>query len=201
MASGFKLTVQMDNYNNNSPEALSSTSQPHQQQNLHLLDAGQLNITSVIPGHLSYPHQPSWQLPPPYQEVPHSPPSDDPPPYQELPQQTTPIDQNEQRVLQETAALRTIKNNARLDSEETRIPPTNMDWALCAFFCCVCPFGIIALIYANQVTSYISSGDYENARKASNKTKGWSKAGIITALAISMISVLLLILHRYMRVI
>jgi uncharacterized membrane protein len=65
-------------------------------------------------------------------------------------------------------------------------PPNHLVWAiLSTIFCCFVP-GIVAIVYATQVDSKYSAGDYYGAVDASNKARLWS--------IISAVSVLVLIL-------
>lgn len=43
---------------------------------------------------------------------------------------------------------------------------------LVTLFCCV-PFGIVAIVYAAQVSSKLAAGDYQGAMNASNSAKMW----------------------------
>lgn len=53
-------------------------------------------------------------------------------------------------------------------------PPTNLVWAILSLICCCQVFGIIAVVYAAQVTSLYNSGKYEASLKASNNAMTWS---------------------------
>lgn len=57
-------------------------------------------------------------------------------------------------------------------------PPTNLVWAILSLICCCQVFGIVAVVYAAQVTSLYNSGRYEASRKASNNALNWSIASI-----------------------
>ena len=57
-------------------------------------------------------------------------------------------------------------------------PPTNMVWAVLAtIFCCV-PFGIVAIVFANQVSKCYLAGDLEGAKSASETGAWWCIAAI-----------------------
>ena len=51
--------------------------------------------------------------------------------------------------------------------------PSHLVWAiLTTLFCCL-PFGIVAIVYASQVSSKLAAGDIEGATEASGKAKTW----------------------------
>src|SRR5262245_10609369 len=52
--------------------------------------------------------------------------------------------------------------------------PSHMVWAiLSTFFCCL-PFGIVAIVYASNVSAKLQLGDVTGAKDASAKAKLWS---------------------------
>jgi hypothetical protein len=53
-------------------------------------------------------------------------------------------------------------------------------------FCCI-PFGIVSIVYASQVDSKFSSGDYDGAQEASSKAKNWYHAALISGILIGVI--------------
>jgi hypothetical protein len=59
---------------------------------------------------------------------------------------------------------------------------------LVTIFCCQ-PFGIVGIVFASQVNSKYTSGDFEGAVKASKNAKKWMKWGIITGALIFILSV------------
>ena len=51
--------------------------------------------------------------------------------------------------------------------------PNYLVWSILAtIFCCI-PFGIPAIVFASQVDSKLSAGDYEGALESSRKAKTW----------------------------
>ena len=56
---------------------------------------------------------------------------------------------------------------------------------LATIFCCQ-PFGIVSIIYASQVNSKFTAGDYEGAQKASKKAKNWLMWAVISGLIIGL---------------
>jgi hypothetical protein len=66
---------------------------------------------------------------------------------------------------------------------------------LVTLFCCQ-PFGIIALVYATQVKSYLIGGFIKEAREASEKAKNWSSAGFWSALVLIAVSLFFLLLVK-----
>ena len=60
---------------------------------------------------------------------------------------------------------------------------------LVTIFCCQ-PFGIAGIVFASQVNSKYSSGDYEGALKASENAKKWMKWGIISGVLLFVLSMI-----------
>ena len=54
---------------------------------------------------------------------------------------------------------------------------------LVTIFCCQ-PFGIVGIVYASQVNSKFSAGNYEGAITASKSAKKWMTWGIVGFLLI-----------------
>jgi len=50
--------------------------------------------------------------------------------------------------------------------------------------CCCQPLGIVGIVFASQVNSKFSSGDYAGAVQASKEAKKWMTWGIIVGLII-----------------
>ncbi len=61
---------------------------------------------------------------------------------------------------------------------------------LVTIFCCQ-PFGIVGIVYASQVNSKFSAGNYEGAVKASKSAKKWMTWGIVIG-AITVVGFLLI---------
>jgi len=57
-------------------------------------------------------------------------------------------------------------------SSDAKIPTYLVQSILTTCFCCM-PFGIVAIVYAAQVDSKQSVGDYEGARRSSDSAKMW----------------------------
>jgi flagellar biosynthesis/type III secretory pathway M-ring protein FliF/YscJ len=71
--------------------------------------------------------------------------------------------------------------------------PTYLPQAiLTTLFCCL-PFGIVAIVYAAQVSSKQQMGDYEGAMQASNNAKLWCWLSVGAYLAVVVVYVLLVI--------
>ena len=66
--------------------------------------------------------------------------------------------------------------------------PTYLVWAILVTLLCFLPTGIVAIVYASQVTSKLQAGDVAGATDASNKAKMWTiisaVAGIVLAIAL-----------------
>jgi hypothetical protein len=69
-------------------------------------------------------------------------------------------------------------------------PPNYLVFAiLVTIFCCQIP-GIVSIVFAAQVNSKWSSGDYDGALNASRNAKLWAWVGFGTGLALAIIGVL-----------
>jgi len=51
--------------------------------------------------------------------------------------------------------------------------PSYLVPAILTTLCCCLPFGVVAIVYAAQVSGKISAGDFEGARSASESAKMW----------------------------
>ncbi|MBF1991021.1 CD225/dispanin family protein [Fischerella thermalis] len=77
---------------------------------------------------------------------------------------------------------------------QSRNIPTYLPQAiLTTLFCCL-PFGIVAIVYAAQVSSKLSAGDYEGAMQASKNAKIWCWASFGSGLAVIVIYILLFVI-------
>lgn len=54
--------------------------------------------------------------------------------------------------------------------------------AILTTLCCCMPFGIVALVFAAQVSSRLAAGDVAGAQAASNKARTWIIVGVIVGL-------------------
>lgn len=73
-------------------------------------------------------------------------------------------------------------------------PPTYLGWSIAAIICCCLITGVIAVIYAARVTPCYDRGDYEGARKASERAELWLIISItagIVALPFQMVLAML----------
>lgn len=61
-------------------------------------------------------------------------------------------------------------------------PPTNLIWAILSLICCCQVLGIVAVIYAAQVSSLYNQGRYEAAEKASSNAAIWSIVALVGGL-------------------
>lgn len=59
---------------------------------------------------------------------------------------------------------------------------------LVTIFCCQ-PFGIVSIIYAAQVNSKYTEGNYEGANRASKRAKNWMIAAIVSGLLFTILTV------------
>jgi len=61
-------------------------------------------------------------------------------------------------------------------------PKSYLAWAIIVTILCCIPLGVVAIIYASQVNSYIKRGDMARARRASDRAQGWIVATIVLGL-------------------
>ena len=66
--------------------------------------------------------------------------------------------------------------------------PTYLVWAILVTLFCFLPTGIVAIVFASQVTSKLQAGDVAGATEASNKAKMWT---IISAVAGVVLAIVL----------
>jgi hypothetical protein len=74
---------------------------------------------------------------------------------------------------------------------DAHIPTYLVQAILTTIFCCM-PFGIVAIVYAAQVDSKLSVGDYEGARRSSDSAKMWCwvSVGVWVAAVIAYIGLI-----------
>lgn len=87
----------------------------------------------------------------------------------------------------------------RIEPEQPQqpCPPTNLVWAILATVLCCIPLGIPAVIFASQVKTKYTAGDYAGAKKASERAAWFTILSIVIGLIyqpfyglISMLTVL-----------
>ena len=65
--------------------------------------------------------------------------------------------------------------------------PNYLVQAILVTLCCCLPFGIVAIVYAAQVSSKVQAGDIQGALDASGKAKMWCWIGFACGLVINLI--------------
>ncbi len=73
-------------------------------------------------------------------------------------------------------------------------PPNYLVWAILTTILCCLPFGIVSIIYAAQVNSKWTAGDYEGAKLSSKNAKIWAWVAIGVELAGAIIWFILAVL-------
>lgn len=58
-------------------------------------------------------------------------------------------------------------------TEQVKCPPTYLVWAILSTLCCCQILGIVAIIYASNVRSKFFRGDFDGAKKSSEKAALW----------------------------
>jgi ABC-type Fe3+ transport system permease subunit len=66
-------------------------------------------------------------------------------------------------------------------------PPNYLVWAILTTILCCLPFGIVSIVYAAQVNSKWTAGDYEGAKQSSKNAKIWAWVSFGVALAGALI--------------
>jgi predicted secreted protein len=69
---------------------------------------------------------------------------------------------------------------------------------LSTLFCCM-PFGIIAIVFAAQVSSKLNAGDVPGAQKASANARTWLWVTVLTGLIIPILWFVVVLSHPAMR--
>jgi len=65
--------------------------------------------------------------------------------------------------------------------------PTHLVEAILVTLCCCVPFGIVAIVYAAQVSPKLAAGDYEGAVQASGSAQDW----VFIALGLGLLAMLI----------
>jgi Interferon-induced transmembrane protein len=60
--------------------------------------------------------------------------------------------------------------------------PNYLTQAILVTLCCCVPFGIVAIVNASQVNTFLARGDYEKAARASDEAKKWCWVGFLVGL-------------------
>ena len=68
---------------------------------------------------------------------------------------------------------------------------------LCTIFCCM-PFGIVAIIFAAQVSSKLQAGDVQGAKETAAKAKAWCWVAVLSWLLLA-IPWVFFVMHRATR--
>lgn len=68
------------------------------------------------------------------------------------------------------------------DGERPEMPPTYLVWAILSTLCCCLVTGIVAIIYSSKVAPLYNRGDFEGARKASERAGWWVIITFVTGL-------------------
>jgi len=71
-------------------------------------------------------------------------------------------------------------------------PPKNwlVESILVTIFCCI-PFGIAGIVFASQVNSKWSTGDFAGAEKSSKDAAKWTKIGFWTGIGVNILLIIL----------
>ena len=72
-----------------------------------------------------------------------------------------------------TTSASTTSQYNNIEHNILQSPPTYLVCAILSTFCCCLPFGIVALVYSLGVKSRFDSGNYEGAKKYSERAALW----------------------------
>lgn len=70
-------------------------------------------------------------------------------------------------------------------------PPNNLVWAILSTILCCLPLGIVSIVFAAQVNSKWSAGDYTGAVESSRKAKQWAILSAVVGLLVAVLWVVL----------
>jgi len=73
-------------------------------------------------------------------------------------------------------------------------PPNYLVWAILTTILCCLPFGIVSIVYAAQVNSKWTAGDYEGAKLSSKNAKIWAWVAFAIGIAGALIWFILMAL-------
>lgn len=73
--------------------------------------------------------------------------------------------------------------------EEAKCPKSYMGWAIVFTLLCCLPTGIVAIIYASQVTSKFHTGDIDGAYRASDRAQLWIIISFVLGLVANVLSI------------
>jgi hypothetical protein len=83
----------------------------------------------------------------------------------------------------------------RQEGREPEIP-SYLTQAILVTLCCCQLFGIVAIVFAAQVSSHVARGDYQAARKASDQARLWCTIGFVGGLIANLLIGLFVILSE-----
>jgi hypothetical protein len=65
--------------------------------------------------------------------------------------------------------------------------PNYLVWAILVTLFCFLPTGIVAIVYASQVSSKLAAGDAAGAMEASNKARMWTIISVAVGVLVAVI--------------
>jgi hypothetical protein len=83
-----------------------------------------------------------------------------------------------------------VEPNPSRPADPPRKPDNNLVGAIISTLCCCLPFGIVSIVYAAQVNSKYSAGDYAGAQDSAAKSTKWMWWGVGIGLVVNLIYVL-----------
>jgi ABC-type multidrug transport system permease subunit len=83
-----------------------------------------------------------------------------------------------------------VETNPSGTVDPPRRPDNNLVGAILSTLCCCLPFGIVSIVYAAQVNTKYSVGDYAGAEESAAKSKTWMWWGVGIGLVVNLIFIL-----------
>ena len=81
----------------------------------------------------------------------------------------------------------------------TAPPPTYLAWAVVATLLCFLPLGVVAIVFATQVSSKYAAGDYAGAQAASDRARRWALWSTLVGVLLWVVLVVLVVAGVFVR--
>ena len=77
-------------------------------------------------------------------------------------------------------------------STSTAVPAVKsyLTEAILSTACCCVPFGVVSIVYASQVSSFLASGNIQAAQVASENARKWAKIALVVGIICWIISII-----------
>jgi hypothetical protein len=88
---------------------------------------------------------------------------------------------------------RQVETNQSGTADPPAKPDNNLVGAIVSTLCCCLPFGIVSIVYAAQVNTKYSVGDYAGAEASAAKSKQWMWWGVGIGVVVNLIYILVVL--------